>query len=72
MHILILSIHVGSAIGLVIAVLLHSPKGEGIGAIGGQARLFRGPKGMESGLNRLTFGLAIVFGVCSVWLGLFS
>lgn len=46
---------------LVFTVLLHAPKGEGLGAIGGQARMFRAQKGMEDGLNKLTAGLAIVF-----------
>ena len=46
---------------LVFAILLHSPKGEGLGAIGGQARMFRAQKGMEDGLNKLTTWLAVAF-----------
>ena len=33
-----------SAVGLIVLVLLHSPKGDGIGAIGGQAQLFSSTK----------------------------
>ena len=50
-----------SALGLIILVLLHSPKGDGIGGIGGQAQLFTSAKSAETSLNRITWGLAVVF-----------
>jgi preprotein translocase subunit SecG len=50
-----------SAFGVVVLVLLHSPKGDGIGGIGGQAQLFTSTKSAETTLNRITWGLAIVF-----------
>ncbi|NEO99296.1 MAG: preprotein translocase subunit SecG [Symploca sp. SIO2E9] len=50
-----------SALGLVILVLLHSPKGDGIGGIGGQAQLFTSAKSAETALNRVTWTLAILF-----------
>lgn len=50
-----------SATGLIILVLLHSPKGDGIGAIGGQAQLFSSTKSAETTLNRITWTLAVVF-----------
>lgn len=50
-----------SAIGLIVLVLLHSPKGDGIGGIGGQAQLFTSAKSAETALNRVTWILAIVF-----------
>ena len=50
-----------SALGLVVFVLLHSPKGDGIGGIGGQAQLFTSAKSAETTLNRITWGLSIVF-----------
>ena len=50
-----------SAIGLNILVLLHSPKGDGIGGIGGQAQLFTSTKSAETALNRVTWILAIIF-----------
>lgn len=67
---LLLIIQFLSALFLIIAVLLHSAKGEGLGGIGGSAKLFGTPKGMEEGLDRITWGLAIVFMVISVILGI--
>lgn len=50
-----------SAVGLTILVLLHSPKGDGIGAIGGQAQLFSSTKSAENTLNRVTWALVVIF-----------
>ncbi|MGB0560751.1 MAG: preprotein translocase subunit SecG [Spirulinaceae cyanobacterium] len=50
-----------SALLLVILVMLHSPKGDGIGGIGGQAQLFTSTKSAEVTLNRVTWVLCIVF-----------
>ncbi|CAC5340464.1 MULTISPECIES: preprotein translocase subunit SecG [Planktothrix] len=50
-----------SAVGIIILVLLHSPKGDGIGGIGGQAQLFTSAKSAETTLNRITWMLAIIF-----------
>ncbi len=50
-----------SALGLIILVLLHSPKGDGIGGIGGQAQLFTSTKSAETALNRVTWTLAVIF-----------
>lgn len=50
-----------SAISLIILVLLHSPKGDGIGGIGGQAQLFTSAKSAETTLNRITWALTIIF-----------
>lgn len=55
------SIWVFSAVGLIILVLLHSPKGDGIAAIGGQAQLFSSTKSAENTLNRVTWTLTVVF-----------
>ncbi|MBG90876.1 MAG: preprotein translocase subunit SecG [Actinobacteria bacterium] len=60
-----------SAILLTIAVLLHTAKGEGIGAIGGHARMFHSQKGLEDGLNRVTTVLAIIFVISAGVLGVF-
>ena len=59
-----------SAALLIVAVLLHTAKGEGLGGIGGSAKLFGTPKGMEEGLDRITWGLAIVFMAISVLLAI--
>ncbi len=50
-----------SAAGVVILVLLHSPKGDGIGGIGGQAQLFTSTKSAEIALNRVTWVLSLIF-----------
>jgi preprotein translocase subunit SecG len=50
-----------SALGLVILVLLHSPKGDGLGGIGGQAQLFTSAKSAEVALNRITWTLTVLF-----------
>ena len=50
-----------SAIGLTILVMLHSPKGDGIGAIGGQAQLFSSTKSAETTLNRIAWTLTVIF-----------
>ena len=50
-----------SAVGLIILVLLHSPKGDGVGAIGGQAQLFSSTKSAEDTLNRVTWVLTVMF-----------
>lgn len=50
-----------SASLLIVVVLLHSPKGDGIGAIGGQAQLFTSTKSAEKTLNQITWTLSTVF-----------
>ena len=50
-----------SAVLMIILVLLHSPKGDGIGGIGGQAQLFTSTKSAENTLNRVTWALSVVF-----------
>ncbi|MBC6424440.1 MAG: preprotein translocase subunit SecG [Hormoscilla sp. SP5CHS1] len=54
-------IWVVSAVGLIVLVLLHSPKGDGLGGIGGQAQLFTSTKGAETALNRITWTLTVMF-----------
>jgi preprotein translocase subunit SecG len=50
-----------SAVLLSVLVLLHSPKGDGLGGIGGQAQLFTSTKSAEKTLNRITWALSITF-----------
>ncbi|MBW4660630.1 MAG: preprotein translocase subunit SecG [Drouetiella hepatica Uher 2000/2452] len=50
-----------SAVGLIIMVLLHSPKGDGLGGLGGQAQLFTSTKSAELTLNRVAWTLTILF-----------
>ena len=72
MKTLLLTIEVLSGIALVIAVLLHAPKGEGLGAIGGQARMFTNTQtDMEKSLDKVTYVLAACFFVSAAILGIF-
>jgi len=66
----LLFIQIVSAILLVAAVLLHSAKGEGLGGIGGQAKLFGTQKGLEEGLDKITFTCAGTFMLVSLVLSL--
>ena len=68
----LLIIEIISGILLIGAILLHSPKNEGMGAIGGQARTYKAPSNdMESGLKKLTFVLVLLFFGSALLLGLF-
>ncbi len=55
-----------SAFLLIVFVLLHSPKGDGLGGIGGQAQLFTSTKSAETTLNRITWVLSITFMLLTV------
>lgn len=51
-------------------ILLHSPKGEGMGGIGGTATLFGSVKrGAEAGLDKLTWAFSLLFMLISLLLG---
>lgn len=58
-----------SAVMLIVLVLLHSPKGDGIGGIGAAAQVFSSQKGAESSLNKITTWTAITFFAVSFILG---
>lgn len=61
MLIFLWTIQIISALLLIVLVLIHSPKGDGITAIGGMSQAFSSQKNAESGLNKLTMWVAIVF-----------
>lgn len=46
---------------LIILVLLHSPKGDGIAAIGSASQLFSSQKSAEKGLNKVTYIIGGIF-----------
>ena len=71
MKILFLVIEFLSAAILIGAILLHSPKGEGLGGIGGQARMFSAQRGLEAGLDRFTAVVATIFMISALALGVF-
>ncbi len=58
-----------SALLLMVLILMHSPKGDGIAGIGGAAQMFSSQKSAEKGLNKLTAIVAGVFIVCVFVLG---
>ena len=58
-----------SALLLIVLILMHSPKGDGIAGIGNAARVFCSQKSAEKGLNKLTGIVAAVFIVCVFLLG---
>ena len=58
-----------SALLLIVLILMHSPKGDGIAGIGNAAQVFSSQKSAEKGLNKLTGIVATVFIVCVFLLG---
>lgn len=59
-----------AAVLLIVLILFHSPKGDGIGAIGGASQMFASQKSAEKGLNKLTGIVCLVFLVCEFLIGL--
>ena len=54
-------IQIISALLLIILVLLHSPKGDGIASIGSASQLFSSQKSAEKGLNKVTYIVGGIF-----------
>ena len=63
------AVQILSALLLIILILLHSPKGDGIAGMGGMSQVFASQKSAESGLNKLTGIIAGIFVVCTFVLG---
>lgn len=55
-----------SVIGL---ILIHPPKGDGMGAIGSAATVFSGKRGAEAGLDKVTWTFVALFMIVCVILG---
>lgn len=66
---LVWAIQIISALLLIVLILLHSPKGDGIAGIGGVSHVFASQKSAEKGLNKLTGIVAAIFLVCTFLLG---
>lgn len=49
------------AVFLVLLVLIHSPKGDGLGGFGGTSQIFSSQKGAEAALNKTTAWAAGIF-----------
>ncbi len=60
-----------SGVLLMILVLLHSPKGDGIAAIGSASQLFSSQKSAEKGLNKVTYIISGIFILSTLILGFF-
>ena len=67
---LVWTIQVISSLLLIVLILMHSPKGDGIAGIGSAAQIFSSQKSAEIGLNQLTGIVALVFIICVFLLGL--
>ena len=63
------TIQIITAVFLVILILLHSPKGDGIAGIGGASQIFSSQKSAEKGLNKVTGIIAAIFLVCTFLIG---
>ena len=62
-------IQIISALLLIVLVLLHSPKGDGIASIGSASQLFSSQKSAEKGLNKVTYIVGRVFILTTLLLG---
>lgn len=58
-----------SALLLILLVLLHSPKGDGIASIGSTSQLFTSQKSAEDGINKVTYTLGGIFILTTLLLG---
>lgn len=58
-----------SGLSLIILVLLHSPKGDGLGGLSSAGKLFSSQRGAEDSLNKLTLYVAGAFYLSSFILG---
>jgi len=56
------------AVALITFIMLQSPRGEGLGAIGGSATLFKVQKKKEKLLRNISLVLSGVFAVCTILL----
>ncbi len=63
------TIQIITAILLVILILLHSPKGDGIAGFGGASQIFSSQKSAEKGLNKVTGIIAAIFLICTFLIG---
>lgn len=68
-----MALHFLVSIGLIAVILMQRSKGEGLGSIGGGARLFFDQaRGVDKVLENVTKYLAVAFMVLSIVIGLFA
>lgn len=71
MNTAVLTIHFILAFLVIGVILLQGPKGEGLGAIGGSARMFHGPRPRETLFTRVTAVISVLFVLSSTYLTFF-
>ncbi len=69
LYIVLLVVEVLLALGVIGLILLHPPKGDGMGAIGSAATVFTGKRGAEAGLDKVTWVFVGLFMFVCVILG---
>ncbi len=62
--------HFVLAVAVIGIIILQGPKGEGLGAIGGSARLFHGLRTRETLMLRLMTAVSILFVFTATYLAL--
>lgn len=62
--------HFVLAVAVIGVILLQGPKGEGLGAIGGSARMFHGPRPRETLMTRITVTVSVLFVFSATYLAL--
>ena len=63
------TIQIISAVLLIVLVLIHSPKGDGLASIGAASQLFSSQKGAEKGLNKITYTVGTILLLVTLILG---
>lgn len=66
---LVWTIQIITSLLLIVLILLHDPKGDGIAGLGGASQIFSSQKSAEKGLNKVTGIVAGVFLICTFLLG---
>lgn len=74
MKLFLIVLHIIVSVGLILAILLHRGKAYGLSMTigGGLPSTFAGSGIVEKNLNRITIGLAVIFGLTSVALYYFT
>jgi preprotein translocase subunit SecG len=65
-------VHFVLAVAVIGIILLQGPKGEGLGAIGGSARMFHGPRPRETLMTRITVTVSVLFVFTATYLAFVS
>lgn len=68
-YLALLIVEVLLALGVILLILLHPPKGDGMGAIGSAATIFSGKRGAEAGLDKVTWIFVGLFMAVCIVLG---